>query len=390
MRVALKALGSSVLLATSWQVSAMSDVSEISPSAASMNKEYFKKDYQHLSDEMFDAKWKSSLKTPLKFLRSYVKTWYREVATLEDRGPIGYCLGDAHPENFGFVWFGRKEIKYVFNDLDDPGLCPIASDALRYFTTLDLSQSDPDLFKTLLAMYGRVLNGAEESSSLPQRLFPSWETLNKGNAKYIKEGRFVFGKKIKPITEQEKKQVAKALKGKLYRKFKILDFASRTKKSGGSAGLKRYWVLVHKERSFSLKNLKRSYVDIMELKPLITPATFNDEWSKPLKDDFVKVSSREIYGKSEPTHFDSVAFAGTRYQLRSRTKGDLELDEYNKYEQYDILKAQVSLIAKHHAKYLNKNEKQEILKWINISLPVMVKRYTKAFENNKAPTSEIH
>src|SRR5262249_59112239 len=69
----------------------------------------------------------------------------------------GLCVGDAHPDNFGFLKFDTTML-YAFNDLDDSGHCPVALDALRYITAVRLF-FDKDLAETAAKRYVKVLKG---------------------------------------------------------------------------------------------------------------------------------------------------------------------------------------------------------------------------------------
>ncbi|MFX3675396.1 MAG: DUF2252 family protein, partial [bacterium] len=103
-------------------------------SSESLELSQLQKAYSFLSKEDFDLKLKSSLERPLMFFRSFTNVYYADTK-VPAQIPLALCLGDAHPENFGFILF-KDRTDYVFNDLDEAGACPIALDTLRYFTSL--------------------------------------------------------------------------------------------------------------------------------------------------------------------------------------------------------------------------------------------------------------
>lgn len=76
----------------------------------------------------------------LLFFRSYVRAFYCDLRVANaNSGPvITDALGDAHPQNFGFLPLGDGTQKLLFNDFDDSGSCPVGFDIVRYFTALKL------------------------------------------------------------------------------------------------------------------------------------------------------------------------------------------------------------------------------------------------------------
>src|SRR4051812_25509910 len=52
------------------------------------------------------------------------------VAALDQTG--GWCVGDAHPENFGALILKNGHSIFTINDMDDAGPCPLVMDLLRF------------------------------------------------------------------------------------------------------------------------------------------------------------------------------------------------------------------------------------------------------------------
>ncbi len=146
--------------------------SNISFPSDSISYGRFRDDYKNLSDSLFDAKMKEALQdSSLMFLRSFVNTYYSDLAASNNSQNIIYCLGDAHLENFGFLLFGSRT-RFVFNDLDDSGPCPLEFDILRYFAAVDLAMNDTQLVSDLIEEYVAVLNNKKNPADLPSSKFP--------------------------------------------------------------------------------------------------------------------------------------------------------------------------------------------------------------------------
>ena len=349
----------------------LSSFSEIKPNLEEISKEYFRADYKNLSSEDFDIKWQESLESPLLFFRSYVKTWYREFSTLKSVGPIGYCLGDAHPENFGYLWRQDGSYPYVFNDLDDSGLCPIAADALRYLIALSLYTQDGDLVEQVASEYARVLKGGE-NRKLPIWAYKSWQKKNEKNLKKYVEGATLKPGKLEKVQPEERLIIESALKGMLPSFYMVQDVASYVKTSGGSAGLKRYWILVE-DKNASIR-------DILELKPYLQPATYHERWALPSDHNDPLTAAAFIYGKQmDLVSFGQVTIDNRLYQLRSRTKSDLDLEDLSFAEQEEIFLLQVGLIAKHHRRYVK--DVDTLTKWLSSQVSLATHRYLDIYHN---------
>src|SRR6266446_691873 len=84
------------------------------------------------------------------FLRSFVDYFYllvkANMATFtivpSTASMSGWCVGDAHPENFGVVLLQDGQPLFTMNDMDDAGPCPVVLDLLRLMVSSRLY--DPD------------------------------------------------------------------------------------------------------------------------------------------------------------------------------------------------------------------------------------------------------
>jgi uncharacterized protein (DUF2252 family) len=98
----------------------------------------------------FDAKKLDAAKDPFKFLRTYVDYYY--LLTKANRAVLpsldvnwktaAWCVGDAHPENFGFLIQNDGSSIFTMNDVDDSGPCPAVLDLFRLMVSARLYEKN--------------------------------------------------------------------------------------------------------------------------------------------------------------------------------------------------------------------------------------------------------
>ena len=87
----------------------------------------------------FDASKLDASANTFHFTRSFVDYYYAIIAKNTAQLNIakaassftGWCVGDAHPENFGILLQNNSKSLFSMNDMDDFGPCPLAYDFLR-------------------------------------------------------------------------------------------------------------------------------------------------------------------------------------------------------------------------------------------------------------------
>ncbi|MBH46777.1 MAG: hypothetical protein CME71_01260 [Halobacteriovorax sp.] len=338
-------------------------------SSESLELSQLQKTYSFLSKEDFDLKLKSSLDRPLLFFRSFTNTYYADTK-VPKQVPLALCLGDAHPENFGFILF-KERTDYVFNDLDEAGVCPIALDALRYFTSLRMMGLSQRQTSRYTRYYISKLSKPSSAPRLPSNLLENLEKKRKKNlSKYTEDSRFKAHEDFDLLSQQEKADLLATIKNKLSH-LKVFDIISIKKESGGSAGLVRYWVLIEDQNKVR---------DILELKPRVTAATSfsTDE----LADYSVVQLAKEIWGEL-PLHFGEVELNENKYQVRSRSKDDINLTKLNDQEFDIVLKLQLWLMAKHHRLELE-SVPEQASRWLDYNAELIFKRYNQAYSDLKS------
>jgi hypothetical protein len=339
----------------------------------------FRSHYSFLTDAQYASKLKGSLTRPLMFFRSFVNSYYADLSShltsaskMSASSPRGICLGDPHPENFGFLAF-TSGAQYVFNDLDDAGECPIAWDALRYFTALRLSGARQELFEHALDLYADIVRAKKAPKKLSSRFFPNLEKKRKQTLKrHVHEDQFVFSDELRALTDAKLRSDLATSISKLFslKPQHILDFGAVSREQGGSAGLDRYWVLIDPPSGRP--------PEVLELKERARPAVQYGNW--PSRDLSYEDLERLVWGDSSPLWSGSVSVDGRTFAVRSRTKEDLSQDELSENEWREVIEAQVSLLATTHARTWGR-EIPQLKTWIRNQSLVLHNRYLSAFKS---------
>ena len=336
-------------------------------STDNLTKEFYRKTASDISDSDFALKWNLALEAgPLKFLRSFVSAYYKDLKKTKGAGPVGVCFGDAHIENFGFVLFADGP-HFVYNDFDDSGYCPVGLDILRYLTSINLfEKKSSEAFEKIAKEYVRVLTGKNSPQKLDSSLeFDPQKKREKNVSNLIENERFIESPEFSKVSENLKNEISKALKTNSdMQKLELKDIVATKKEAGGSAGLEKYLIYVSDS-----SGAKR---EILECKPLIVPGTAAGEW-KTLPNNRVEFLQQEIWGNLKPVNYFQVKINNLNYVIRSRTKGSIDLNSLNSDERLDLYKSQVGIIATLHKKSWQSSDNLE--KWLIQNTEFMAERY---------------
>lgn len=207
-------------------------------------------------DYQFDQTKLDAAENSFMFLRSFVDYFYlviranqANLSSVRDlQSASGWCVGDAHPENFGVLL--QKDSKGVFtmNDMDDGGPCPVGLDLLRLMVSSRLYSSGVELGQ----MINAYVNGLASSPytvpiAVEDLLKKSQKRGMTVNPKKVFEKTLVRDRDMKEVSPKELAQIRSALfslAGVISPKAQILDVVSMSKVGGGSGGLLRYEVLI--------------------------------------------------------------------------------------------------------------------------------------------------
>lgn len=334
----------------------------------------FRQTYQHLSDKAFQEKLEGSLERDLMFFRSFVNTYYQDLAQNVSSSSLVLCLGDAHPENFGFMSISGQTV-YVFNDLDDSGVCPIEFDILRYFASVELAFQDRGLLEKAALEYSQVLSGKKLARHLDSSLVPNLKKRReKILRRYTHAGAFKESEDYVLMSESEKKTWLTNLKDlPVFARVQLLDIVKIHRTTGGSGGLQRYWLLSQKD----------NVQEILELKEFHKAGTSYGTWEQPRWDATERLSKikKSIWGQS-PEFYDIASVGNTIFLVRSRTKDSLDLGELSKKELESVMLVQAGILAAHHKQFA-KQGIAEVEKWILANAPRVVERYRKSLQQLK-------
>lgn len=354
-----------------------SSLADISFKSNDIPQNLFRETYKNLSDSAFQAKLQGALeRSPLMFMRSFVNTYYADLSASNNSQNLILCLGDLHPENFGFMRFG-KEQRFVYNDIDDTGVCPLEYDILRYFATVDLTFKDKALTKELAHAYSEILSGRLAAPALPKDLYPKNmdQRIEKTVQKLTENNLFVVNKKTTPLPESERKRIKNILeKNSFFKDLDILDINAVDRESGGSGGLKRYWAFV--------QNKKDKTPDILELKETTLPGTSYGSWEQPPwspSERLVQII-KYVWGQA-PYHFGVMTLDNANYLIRSRDKDSVDLDNLKKKSDLRAyLMAQVGIIASYHRNFVV-SEIPHLNSWIEKNSLALADRYSRSFKS---------
>lgn len=339
---------------------------------SSVPENRFRDTYTHLSDTAFDAKMKEALQGgPLFFFRSFVNTYYTDLAASNDSKNIIYCLGDSHLENFGFMNF-KGTTQFVFNDLDDSGPCPLEYDVLRYFVALDMAFSDKVLTNEMIEEYIAVVNNKKIAESLPASSFPDLQKKQKKNvAKYTDGKQFIaHGDLILLPATQKTNLLAELAKVPLLSSVKILDLAEVSRVGGGSGGLQRYWIFIDGTTG----------PEILELKQLSRPGTSYGNWVQPTQTEAQHLDMAKKYiWKDSPEYYDAITFQNLPFLIRSRTRDSSDITILSNKDLKQLLKVQVGMIANYHKTFI-KAEVPQFKNWVDKNYSVLKDRYKATYK----------
>ncbi len=292
------------------------------------------------------------------FLRTFVEYYYALSLENKKNLPVyqslqnftGWCVGDAHVENFGFIVQSAEgePISTVFtvNDMDDSGPCPLILDLDRLLLSASLVEKSFLQENFVSQFHKYYLSGLnQEKVKMPDGLMKKqMSSLKKGivvQPKKILGPLFVRDKNSSEVSPVKRKNISQLLPA-----YKILDVISTVKKNGGSAGLQRYQVLVQNKKSEILH---------FELKPLVTPA-IELIASGSIPEDSIRIANSVRFFQKEMVNenYKVVTLDNSSFLLRPRYWGnlDVEMNELSSAEKQETVLYEAYVLGKMHAESL--------------------------------------
>ncbi|WP_142694964.1 DUF2252 family protein [Bdellovibrio sp. NC01] len=183
--------------------------------------------------------------------------WLRDnqIPLLQPRGTV---TGDPHIQNFGDVALKDGGRKYALIDVDDSGMnAPLAGDFLRYFVGNQISPfkvDAKDLFKAYVdGVSGKKMDKPDYLKQVEDKSDKDFADRQLKRISKLSNGRnFSPDAEVTPIPNTSAEiralyeQVLPAFQNEMTG-YEILDVGYRTKDSGGSQGLPRFWFLLEKK-----------------------------------------------------------------------------------------------------------------------------------------------
>lgn len=333
-----------------------------------------------LAPAAFEAKWAASrAESPLMFFRAYPAAFHADLAQLPRGrypGADGVCLGDAHPDNFGYLRVdddrgGRKTI-YAFNDLDDAGSCLASVDALRYFAAFRLyfPGEDADLTESVDDYADEVFGGGDKSpaaaatKTLDDGDKPDWGDVRaEVLAKYADGASFrAFPDgSLVPVDAQVRASVVAALGPSVA----VHDVARRPRDAGGSGGLTRYWALATPSGG------DRTVLELKETaKPAVEHGWASRRLSGAARLDELKASLWDVHVDGD---YRYVTIDRATFLVRDRARKD-SVDVRGKQR-----KAQAVYLGRLHRGRWGDASKRAVKRWLEESSAVVAARWADAF-----------
>ena len=207
------------------------------------------------------------------FLRSFVDYYFQLIAQNKNSLNIvkkagsfsGWCVGDAHAENFGILLQENGSALFTMNDMDDSGPCPVAYDLLRILVSSRSYMPKIDT-QDILKSYKDGLKG--KSASFPDSIKSmTKDALKVGFSIDLKDLNGNMFKRKSSMTEVDaatKTQISSLLQSNYKNEgLRLLDIVATSKVDGGSGGLQRFEMLI--------TNTKNEVIHL-EFKELVTPS----------------------------------------------------------------------------------------------------------------------
>ena len=328
-----------------------------------------------LSDADFAVKWTAAIDDAFAFYRSFPAAYHQDLGAIPAArvpGAETVCAGDPHPENFG--WLDEGGVFFGLNDFDDSGDCPVAFDALRFLAGTELDFGSSKLTAEALASYVASVSSGKPDTTVASSLAPSFaKAATKTLAADVDGTSFVLSSATKLSTlDDDTRTAALAWFAREPRVAgaTLLDLAAYDHASGGSAELPRAWLLLDRDGT----------QDILELKTEVEPGV---EWGRHthVVEGPTRMSVLEgVYWPVTPADDSFLAtFGGRTWLARSRlARLDSGIDSLKKKDQENELLAAASQLGVAHSAAWKGVSSKKLSAWLSASAAVVAARWKAA------------
>lgn len=337
-----------------------------------LTEAFFRATNAHLSARDFALKWKGSRRgSAFQFLRSFPHAFHLDLADVERARHPGrqvFCLGDPHPDNFGFVTFGHGP-EYVFDDLEDAGPGWASIDALRYFSSLRFLSIPESTESKLMNLYVAITFDRDHPRRFPLHLVPDIASATREEVLRWSDGselRLGSGE-LEAVADGRRSDIFTALaEEERATGFRARSVARRLRTRSGSAGPSSFVVLGEDADG---------RLDLLELEELPPAAT---TWARRLHEpeDRISRAVRVLWRGHVPRHHGVVWVGSRDFLLRTRLgKARIDVGTLPPPHREAVLEAQVSILARTHRGAYSREESEWLVGWLKKSASVIHRRY---------------
>jgi hypothetical protein len=341
---------------------------------AALDEAFIRSPQTWLDDGAFATKWADMLTSPIAMFGGADSAFHADLASRAAALPGGevLCHGDPKLDNFGWVEAGGAGL-FSDGDFDDAGACPAAADVLRFLVATDLWFDDPALDDAALSAYVDALASPASAVAIDPSELPDWDAVRSdGVAKDTSKHHLVLGGEVQAASDDEIAAITALVAGDARFPTELEDVARDVRTTGGSAGLRRFWLLVddptHPET-------------IVELKELATPGTefgpHSTTYDGPDRFDVLKPF---WWGVASPSDEFYVALLDGRFLARdklARTSPDPAKLSAAQLE--NMLLAEASLMALRHAPAWTGTDPAALRAWLRASAATLAARWRAAY-----------
>jgi hypothetical protein len=350
-----------------------------------LTRQFIRSTRPAMSDEEFAVAWRAAVsKGAYRFLRVFPQAYHADFAQNLSQAAVrkippevGICFGDAHPDNFRFLERGAK-VSYAYNDFDDSGYCPIALDALHYAVAVRLGY-DRDAMDRLVDRYVAVVTGQRSEAEANADIDKVRERQTPNFAEHRRKRLVELAQKDALRLDSGMARVDGATRSTLERVVvtalsgaAVLDVASLERKSGGSAALARYWLLVQ----------RGSTSTVVELKETGKPGVDLGLSARPIAaDERLGALEHALWGESVAIDYEYVEALGKRFLLHDRlAMAPLDLGALSQGDLREVFDAQAAMIGLAHKRVAKQgtDRGRALKQWLSESAEVVADRWKRA------------
>jgi hypothetical protein len=329
-----------------------------------------------LDDAAFETKWQGMLASPIDFLGGADSAFHADLASLATPLPGGLvlCHGDAKLDNFGWTLAGSAAV-FSDSDFDDAGQCPAAADALHFLAATDLIFHDAALDEAALAAYVNTVRSPDAAIAIDPATEPDWPTLRKQGVDKDAQNNnstIKLGGDIVAATPEERAALSALVAGDSRFPANLYDVARELRTTGGSAGFRRYWLLMDEATH------PRT---ILEVKELGTPGTeFGPHQMTYDGPDRMDVLEQFWWQLTAPASNFEVSVLGASFVVRDRyARQNPDATKLTASQALDVTIAEASLLALRHRDAWQGIDPDALEAWLRASAATVTTRWRLAW-----------